>query len=243
MEYNIEEMKADVRVALDENDVSTLLITDEDIDTLTLEQIIEGRILIAARIITQLAPLRMLDGGKDFFTYEDDENEQVDVINWYDTGKSVGGWVSLPADFHRIMGFKMSDWKKAAYSFITETDPLYEAQSSPFVGLRGNQTKPVVAITKNSSGTILEFWGSQHMTVQDVDVSATVELAKYLPLPVITSTTTGTAPNVVTTKKIDIPQLVYDPTVYYTAYLTALTLAQNDAAAHLLATSQQMIET
>lgn|GEM_PF-322530 len=248
MDYNISDLKVDIRKALDENHVSTQLITDEDIDTLTVEEIIESRIPIAARIIIQLAPMRMLGSGKAFFTPPSPPDTAGDTITWYGTGTCVGGSVRLPNDFLRFMSYKMSDWDHAAYTHITEIDPQYQVQFSPFAGLRGNQHQPVVAITGDDEGLRLEFFSSRHTTTtndqqQVVDDSATVDMARYMPLPVIRTEVTGTAPNTTTEYVIDIPQLLHDPVVYYAAYLTALTLAQSEAASHLLATAQQMLET
>ena len=232
MDYNIETLKSEIRMALDENAVGTQLITDEDIDTLDLEQIIESRIPIAARIVITLAPARMLGDGENIVG-------TGTTIGWYGTGTCVGGSIPLPSDFLRILTFKMDDWKKEVRRFITDTDPEYDLQFSEYAGLRGNQRNPVVAITHAGGSQCLEFFSSRHSSAQDTNG---IDTAKYMKVPSIVTTESGTAPSVVVTKKIGLPELLHDAVVYYTAYLVALTLSQNDAAAHLQATTLRLLE-
>ena len=58
----------------------------------------------------------------------------------------------------------------------------------------------------------------------------TVEHARYLPQPRIKD------------GMIRFPMPIRNAVVYYTAYLTAQTLAQKDAAAHLLETAMQLLQ-
>ena len=61
MEYGVEKIKQEVRVALDQNMSSDALLSISDIDTLSLEQIIESKIEDAAKIVTRDAPSYLLD--------------------------------------------------------------------------------------------------------------------------------------------------------------------------------------
>ena len=49
MVYKIEVVERDVRIAIDENKTSDQLISDEDIDTLSLNDIIRSKIVAAVR--------------------------------------------------------------------------------------------------------------------------------------------------------------------------------------------------
>ena len=51
MVYKIEVVERDVRIAIDENKTSEQLISDEDIDTLSLNDIIRSKIVEAVRQI------------------------------------------------------------------------------------------------------------------------------------------------------------------------------------------------
>ena len=212
--YLIEDMKRDVRIALDENAVSDKLLTDADPDTLTLDEIIESRIPIAARIVETIAPLPLLGGGEAF----------GDSIGWESQPGYGMGFILLPDDFLRLVSFQMSDWDRAVGTAITETDPLYQRQQSRFGGVRGNPQKPVVAIVNQPAGLVLEFYSCTGG--EDVYVKQ----GRYIPIPKIKD------------EMIELPEKIHDGMVYYTAYLTAQTLAQKDAAAHLLETAMQLLQ-
>ena len=97
--YLIEDMKRDVRIALDENAVSDKLLTDADPDTLTLDEIIESRIPIAARIVETIAPLPLLGGGEAF----------GDSIGWESQPGYGMGFILLPDD---LFGFAFYFFRK-----------------------------------------------------------------------------------------------------------------------------------
>ena len=56
MVYKIEVVERDVRIAIDENKTSDQLISDEDIDTLSLNDIIRSKIVEAVRRVESSAP-------------------------------------------------------------------------------------------------------------------------------------------------------------------------------------------
>lgn len=163
MIYKLAQIAQDVRVALDENKISDQLIRDEDIDTLSLEEIIRSKIVEAVRRVVIEAPIHLLDGGVPF----------GDAVYWRDQGS---GWILLPDDFMRLMIFKMSDWERPVYEPITAADPRYALQFSRYKGIRGNPQKPVVAIVSRAEGHALELFSCKN-------TSATVEQAVYFPLP------------------------------------------------------------
>ena len=58
MVYKIEVVERDVRIAIDENKTSEQLISDEDIDTLSLNDIIRSKIVEAVRRVESSAGRR-----------------------------------------------------------------------------------------------------------------------------------------------------------------------------------------
>lgn len=163
MIYKLQRIERDVRVAIDENKTSEQLIADEDIDTLSLEEIVRSKIVEAVRRVITEAPIHLLDGGEPF----------GDAVYWRDKGS---GWTLLPDDFMRLLIFKMSDWERPVYEPITAADPQYQLQHSRYKGVRGNVQKPVVAIVSRAEGRVLELYSCNSK-------DATVEQALYMPLP------------------------------------------------------------
>lgn len=63
-----------------------------------------------------------------------------------DNGDGTGS-VQLPANFVRLVEFKMQGWQRAVHRTITTQNPLYGRQASKV--LRGGVAKPIVAINSN----------------------------------------------------------------------------------------------
>lgn len=55
------------------------------------------------------------------------------------------GWLELPADFLRLVVFKMTGWQREVNHLISTSDPLYRLQSNEFT--RGGKSKPVAVRT------------------------------------------------------------------------------------------------
>lgn len=165
MIYQVSAIARDVRIALDENDVSTQLVQMGDVDTLALDDIIRSKIVEAVRRVEMAAPAHLLEEGHDF----------SGGIYWNANGS---GWILLPDDFMRLTAFKMSDWERAVYEAISADDPRYALQSSRYGGIRGNVQKPVCAIVNRAEGKALEFYSSK-------DDNAVIVRAGYLPYPCI----------------------------------------------------------
>ena len=106
MVYKIEVVERDVRIAIDENKTSEQLISDEDIDTLSLNDIIRSKIVEAVRRVESSAPVHYLEEGHVF----------GDAIYWESNGS---GWTLLPDDFMRLVAFRMSDWERTCYMAIS----------------------------------------------------------------------------------------------------------------------------
>lgn len=214
MEYNVSDIVQEAKVALDENVSSAALAGLGDVDTLKLEEIIESKVVDAAMVIEQNAPAYMLDSGKAF----------GESIGWDGQPGYGAGYIHLPDDFMRLVCFQMSDWDYAVTVAITEDSPQYQMQRSRFAGVRGNPQKPVVAITSQPIGLVLEFFSCYS------GENAFIKKARYIPIPRIKN------------GKIDLCEKLRRAVVYYTAYLAALSLGNGDAAAAMLATAKELAE-
>lgn len=201
-------------MALDENVDSSALSGLGDVDTLKLDEIVESKVVDAARIIETNAPAHLLDSGKAF----------GESIGWDGQPGYGAGYIHLPDDFMRLVCFQMSDWDYAVTIAITEDSPQYQMQRSRFAGVRGNPQKPVVAITSQPIGLVLEFFSCYS------GENAFIKKARYIPMPRIRN------------GKIELCEKLRRAVVYYTAYLAALSLGDGDAAAALLATARELAE-
>lgn len=158
----------DVRVCIDQNMSSTVLTELQDVDTLSLDEIIKSKILEAVQRVHLEAPPYLLENGHNF----------GDAVYW---GELESGWVLLPDDFMRLVVFEMDDWEQAVYTAFSVDDPEYAKQRSRFKGIRGTPQKPVCAIGIRPEGKVLEFYSCK-------SEEATVSRAVYMPYPAIDDT-------------------------------------------------------
>lgn len=204
-EYQVSELTKEIRVAIDSNRDSGQLTGIGDIDTLALDEIIGSKIAEAARIVVLNAPSYLLDGGESLEA----------TVSWNGTS----GRMTLPADFLRLVVFRMSDWSRAVTVPISETDPLYARQSSRWAGVRGNPQKPVVAIVPDKDGLVLEFYSSN---------DGEVEQATYIAVPKVKD------------GKIMLSEKLHAATVYYAAYLTAISTGESALAEALIGVANEL---
>lgn len=217
--YAIATLRSEVRIVLDEN-VSDQINLDVNTNTLSVDTLINSNIPIAVRIVDTLAPLHMVGTG---------DSVSASSISWKGDIDYLGnrpGEITLPNNFLRLVKFKMSDWAYGVSTPISETDRIYNAQWSKYGGVRGNPEQPVVAIT---SANKLQFFSSHYSNV--TSERATVEDYRILIIPSVSN------------GNIEIPTLLKDASVYYTAYLVAKTLNQETLAAHLLETTKSLLNT
>lgn len=153
----------DVKVALDLNKSSVALTLLEDVDSLSIDDIIKSKITESVKIVHNSAPVHLLDGGYNF----------GDAIYWTD---NECGYVLLPEDFMRFVVFEMDDWERPVLTAITHDNPIYKQQSSRFKGLRGTAQKPVCALSWRPEGKVLEFFSCK-------STEAKVRKASYIPYP------------------------------------------------------------
>ncbi len=163
MVCNINNVIRDVRVCLDQNMSSEQLLQTDDVDTLSLNDIIHSKILEAVIRVHTDAPTYLLEEGHHF----------GDAIFWNDL---ESGWVLLPDDFMRLIVFEMSDWESAVYTAISTSDPKYKLQRQRIKALRGTAQKPICAIVNRPEGKALEFYSCRSQ-------GAYVSKATYIPYP------------------------------------------------------------
>lgn len=162
--YPTDKILRDVRVVIDQDKVSNQLQRMGDIETLSLNDIIQSKILDGVAFVHREAPVHYLDGGVHF----------GDTVHWEEM---ESGWTLLPANFMRLMVFMMSDWERPVFSAIDTQDKAYALQRSRFKGLRGTPQKPICAIVNRPEGKTLEFFSCK-------SDKAFVRKAIYLPYPV-----------------------------------------------------------
>lgn len=163
--YQLKQIREDVRTALDQNMSSQVLEELGDVDTLSLNDIIDSKVVEAVTRIHSEAPYYLLDGGYNF----------ANAVYWKEL---ESGWALLPENFMRLVIFQMDDWERPVYHAISEDDEEYEKQSSRFKGIRGTPQRPVCAITIRPEGRSLEFYSCKTN-------KALVSKAVYLPYPKI----------------------------------------------------------
>lgn len=214
MIYKVADLVREVRIAIDKNNSSApLAALIDDVDTLSIDKLIESKIEDAARAVTVNAPRHLLDSGKGFST----------AVAWSSSKTKHWGFTQLPEDFLRLVTFQMSDWSYPVVEAITETDPIYKQQNSRFAGIGGNPQRPVVAIVQHPIGLILEFYSC---TSNDV----AVKIARYIPIPRIEN------------ERIGISEKLVDAVVYYCAYLVLTSLSEVEQAKVMFAIYKNLSE-
>jgi hypothetical protein len=215
MVFEVSDIIRDVRVAIDNNDTSLQMPNNLiDIDTLTLEQIIESKVADAARVVESTAPFYLLDSGKAF----------GDSIGWDGEAGYGSGHIHLPDDFLRLVTFQMSDWSYPVSEAITEEDEEYAMQRSRYAGIKGSPQKPVVAVVQQPIGLVLEFYSCYS------GENAYIKRARYIPIPRVID------------GGIDLCEKLRPAIVYYTAYMVALSIKDGDLATAMLNQSKELMQ-
>jgi len=196
MEYQVRQVVGDVKVVLDRNNASEPLIGSED--ALSLEEIIESRILPSVVYLSLRADLSLFDNcaaipGSPVIT------DGVGVI-------------TLPSDFLRLHDYELSSWKGRVV-VIDDHNPLYAQQKSRFSGVRGNAQAPVVAVVNKGGTYSLELYSCQ---------SGDTGSGSYIKFPSIDN------------GSINISDRLYEAVVYYTAYLTCVSMGDTETASRFL---------
>lgn len=182
--YTVENIIKDVRVALDNNqNVNESLLND--IDTLSLNEIIESKIVEGVKQVHSIAPLHLLDYGYNV-NGEFKENNIANSIHFQTKNNGSYtwqlGWVELPEDFMRLVVFEMSDWEKAVFELKSTDDAEYKKQQSQFKGIRATKRNPLCFLSIRPYGRILEFYPFNYTNDENCP---TITRGVYIPYPEI----------------------------------------------------------
>ncbi len=166
--YAVSDLVKEVKVILDRNQESAVLVPD-DSDTLSQGELIQSRIVDAAKIILTEASSLLVEGT----TLADN------IVTWQNSYGAYFGKVELPSDLIRVLSVKVSDWIRPG-KIISENDDEYKLQTSRF-GVRGNVERPVAAIVHAEGQRYIELYTSN-------SDDATLDLS-YVKLPSINAGT------------------------------------------------------
>lgn len=147
VEYAVSDLVKDVKVLLDRNQESAGLLAPSDSDTLSQAELIESKIVDAARIILSEAPEDMVEG-----------TACTNEVTWTDSNGYYVGKMVLPTDMLRILSVKAEGWNRLA-EIISESDDAYKYQNCKY-GVRGNPERPIGAIVHTANGKSIELYTS-----------------------------------------------------------------------------------
>lgn len=200
MRYPVRKIIRDTRVSLDFNQEEFPLVEACGTGNLTLDDIIRSKVEMATRCVVQHLDNLLLAPGNPIRT----------KLAWPGGTQGVGMAVlPLPSDCMRLLCIQLSDWLRPA-RIITEDNPEYQWQNTPFLGVGGNPARPVAVICQRPTGCVAELFSSTGGR------KVAIEKAQYYPLPRITEDDC-----------IHIPATAYGDVVRQLAVLTAETLGYN----------------
>lgn len=146
--YAVSDLVKEVKVLLDRNQESVGLLSPSDSDTLSQAELIESKIVDAARIILSDAPEDMVEG-----------TSYTNAVTWTDSNGYYVGKMVLPTDILRILSVKADGWNRPA-EIISESDDAYKYQNCKY-GVRGNPERPIAAIVHTANGKSIELYTSK----------------------------------------------------------------------------------
>lgn len=211
--YSISELVREVKVILDRNQEKDALLTPEDSDTLSQGELIESKLVDAARIIEWNAPKEKIDYR---LTAREDG-----------TTKEIGGYYyrveHLPTDFWRLLNVSCEDWERNA-TIIGEEDERAKMVRNKW-RVCGTPEQPITVVKMHETG------GSY---VESYVMKDKEHLPKivYLPMPEVETDDDGKCLTLCTELK--------DAIMYMAASLVCVSLGDNDTAAGLRAVAYQL---
>lgn len=214
MVYQVADIVAEARRAIDENGDGGWLLSAGDVDAHELDAAIASKVEEASRRVVAAAPLQLLDGAA-----------ALDCgVCWEGSGGLRGvGWLLLPDDFLRLVVLRMSDWERAVHGVITPGDAAYALQRSRRRGVRGNPQRPVVALVRRAEGLALELYSCR-------SEAATMVQGSYIRVPRIDADC-----------GIELPERVARAVVYQAASLALATLGNAEGAGAMSELSKQLL--
>lgn len=190
--YTIEQIINKVREKIDEIAVNESEMIETEEDNLNLNTVIKSCVPEAYRCVSLYAHPNMLE-GKQYTsgTLEIDEN--------------LVGRISLPDDFLRLLGVRLSSWISSCSSFIEEDSPEYRMQSNKWVS--GSKYKPVAALVQTSDGRQVELFKAS---------SSNDKLKAFIYIPVLDASAS----------EVELSDQTADAFIYYVAALTMVTFRE-----------------
>lgn len=146
VKYAVSDLVKEVKVLLDRNQESAGLLAPSDSDTLSQAELIESKIVDAARIILSDAP-------------EVEGTSCKNAVTWTDSNGYYVGKMVLPTDMLRILSVKAEGWNRPA-EIISDSDDAYKYQNCKY-GVRGNPERPIAAIVHTANGKSIELYTSK----------------------------------------------------------------------------------
>lgn len=246
-------MVESVRVALDMNRVDTSLLGVDDEDTLKLDELIESKLADGVRYVYRHAPLQLLGTGTKY------ENANVKLYDASGAEVVVGGSdsvasngtevttdgsdsvgsdgtggaeiplckavVEMPHKYLRLIWFKMSDWAYGVTEGISADSPMYAVQHSKY-GIKGSPERPVIAIIDKIGGKDAENKDSLVTVEAFTTRSKSVDCSYLSDIDVADANVDASFANM--------SDDAWRMSVYYIAYLTALSLGDDNVAQRML---------
>ena len=165
VEYAVSDLVKEVKVLLDRNQESAGLLAPSDSDTLSQAELIESKIVDAARIILSDAPEDMVEG-----------TACTNAVTWENSNDYYVGKMILPADMLRILSVKAEDWTRSA-TIISESDDAYKYQNCKY-GVKGNPERPIAAIVHTANGKSIELYTSKKQDATLVFIYVQVQIGR-----------------------------------------------------------------
>lgn len=217
MTYSVASIVEEIRIVLDQNMTSTALSELGDVDTLSIDVLIESKIIDAARQVILSAPYTLLsDIG-------------VTITGTPTIGASpFRATLALPNDFLRLLRFKFAGWDYPLYEALPPSSKLYLQAHSKYK-VCGTKDRPLVFLCPGGANgvNILEVFCAS-------SASDTLDNCLYVKKPEITTSNS--------TDEINLGKQLKRPTVYYAAYLVALAIREADVAEKLLLVCKELLQ-
>lgn len=149
---SIEQIKADVRLVIDESEDNSELLAAFDPITIETDNITESMILQSIDEVHKSAQLYMLVDVR--------HSEGLSL-----TAYRKGHKAYIPDDFLRFVCADCADWERTVYDPIDQDSDEYMMQSSKWAGVRGTTERPVVAIIPGPDALQMEVYTTGANTV------------------------------------------------------------------------------
>lgn len=212
-EYSISELVREVKVILDRNQEREGLLTPEDSDTLSQGELIESKLVDAARIIEWNAPKEKID-------YQKTASEDG-------TTKEIGSYYyrteHLPTDFWRLLNVSCEDWERNA-TIIDEEDERAKMVRNKW-RVCGTPEQPIAVVKMHETG------GSYVESYVMKDKEHLPNIV-YLPMPDVVKDDGG--------KSIMLCTELKDAVLYMAASLVCVSIGDNDTATGLRAVAYEL---